>query len=199
MFFLIFSISTLILLLILIFIGSIDQFSIQIVTKKKIEFVVVLLPAMLSLISLTALTAITSYILKLFNIKTIYTLVSIFLKWDFDIMKLTYLAIAYTISTLIFLILQAYCIKLINIDYKKIWDRIRKVFKVKENCGVAILNGNTLTTPPSEVSINLVHYSKYEKISFVNSLLASLFSFSLIFFLFILFLVVGAYIGGRII
>ena len=194
--FLLFSFFVLLLLILIILVGSFEQLAINIVSKKKVEFVAIMLPALFTIISFIAVYFLAYIILNILNINTLNILFSLFMKWDYEPVNVVYISITLVIATLLFILLQAFCLKLINIDYIKIWKGISSKLPKKQNEPLS-LGGKTLQQ--GAVSVDLVKYSKYEKISFFNASVASLFSFSIIFFLTILLFFIGKYIGGRIV
>ena len=185
----------LILLLLIIIIGSIQQFTIWAVTKKMHEFIVMIIPALLSIVSFLIIITITYLTLNLFDINSIKIVYSIFMKWDYSFNNYIYMIIGYIIGTILFILLQALCLKLVYINYKKIYDFIRiKIFKKEEikalDCSEEDLKG--------KVSINLsrsIAVPIKNKLAFFQAFSASLFTFSICFFSILLLIYIGTLIG----
>lgn len=178
-----FIIFLLIALLIIIIVGSVQNFCLWCVTKENNEFVVMILPALLSILLLCGLVVGTFYVLKLFDIDAIKIICSMIMNWEYNFNSYIYIIIAYILCSILFVILQAFCLKLVNLDYKKIFSFMCKKEKPK------LLNGdNTQDT-------SLIPIPKHDTTSFFSLFAASIFSFAICFFSSFLLLYIGTLIG----
>ena len=188
----------LILMLVIIIVGSVEQFALYVVIKKKIEFVTIIVPSLLSIIVFTFLVIITNAVLSIFNIHTINALYSIFMKFDYSFNHIITIVISYFICFIVFVLLQALCLKLININYKKIGDFIKyKIFKKEEIKSLSASENEE--SIEGKVSINLTNYDlpvkKEEKISYFYYVATSLLTFSIFFFSIICLTFIGILFG----
>ena len=180
----------LIALLVLIIIGSVQEFALWCVTKKSHEFIVMIIPAMLSVILFAATTVGTYFVLRLFNINAINIIYSMIMKWEYSFNSYIYIIISYILCFILFILLQAFCLNLSNIDYKKIYNFFKtKLFK-KEN----VRSLNTAKNEQTETS--LIEIPNNPKIGFFYTFSASLFAFSICFFSTLLLMYIGTLIGG---
>lgn len=181
----------LIALLVLIIIGSVQEFALWCVTKRSHEFVTMIIPAMLSVILFATTTLGTYFVLRLFNINAVNVIYSMIMKWDYSFNSYIYIIISYILCFILFIILQAFCLNLSNIDYKKIYNFFKtKLFK-KE--GVKSLN----VAENEQTQTSLIEIPNKPKIGFFYSFSASLFTFSICFFSTLLLMYVGTLIGGN--
>ncbi len=166
----------LILLLILIIAGSIQQFALFVTTRKTNEFIVMVIPAFVSLIAFILTLLITYLILKLFNINSLKTIYSMFMNWEYSFNQYISTILALVLCSIVYILLQALCLKLVNIDYSKIWNYIKyKILKKEE---IKVLE----PTEEEKVSIDLTHNALptlRRNISFFHYFAASLFSFTI--------------------
>ena len=185
----------LILLIVLIVIGSAQQLALLISTKKKNEFVVMLIPALCSLILFSFTIIITHILLNTFDINDLDIIYSIFMKWEYNFNNYIITIMAYIACVISFVLLQGMCLKLVNIDYKKISDFIKyKIFRKKEVKGLTAPEGD------GKVSIDLAGSNlpvMKAKISYFYYFTASLFTFALLFFSILLFIYIGILIGQK--
>lgn len=114
------------------------------------------------------------------------------LNLDFTFNHLIYAAFTYLGACLLFTIIQAFYIKLIYINYTKIFRNIKDsvlfifgIKRIKKLCAPSDTNDE----PLSKVLVN--------SISFLNSYLSSLLSVALLFFICILFMFLGTTIGDK--
>ncbi len=99
--------------------------------------------------------------------------------------ELIYILLVSVLCVIVGIFLQSLSYFTINIDYKKIFGNIRlfvkKIFKVnlkeEENVGISV-------------------YEKPDNLSFGSALVASLFTFTAIFFITLILLFIGTYIGN---
>ena len=181
----------LIALLVLIIIGSVQEFALWCVTKRSHEFVTMIIPAMLSVILFATTTLGTYFVLRLFNINAVNVIYSMIMKWDYSFNSYIYIIISYILCFILFIILQAFCLNLSNIDYKKIYNFFKtKLFKKEE---VKSLNA----AENEQTQTSLIEIPNKPKIGFFYSFSASLFTFSICFFSTLLLMYVGTLIGGN--
>jgi len=193
-----FIICLLILLLILIVIGTIQEFTLWTVTRKKHEFVVMLIPALVSLIAFSITICFTYYILTLFNIHIFDILYSKLMNWEYSFNNFIGMILSLVIFSVVYIILQALCLKLVNIDYKKIYHFIKhKIFRKEEIKGL----GSSSEEQKEKASVDLTHNSlpalPTKKTPFFHYFAASLFSFSICVFSISLLLYIGIIIGEK--
>ena len=189
----------LILLLIVIIIGSIQEFSLWVVTKKSNEFVVMIIPAIVSLAAFIITTISTYFILlKGFNINCLNIIYSMLLNWEYSFNDYISMLLGYIVCALIFIVLQAFCLKLSNINYSKIPYFIKhKILKKEE---IKTLSASEETQQEGKVSVDLTHNAlpvKKIKISFLYYLSASLFTFAISFFSIFLLAYIGTILGEK--
>ncbi len=177
-----FIICLLILLLILIIIGTIQEFTLWVVTRKKHEFVIMIIPALVSLLTFLISIFLTYYILNLFNVNCFEILYSKFMNFEYSFNNFISMILGFVICSIIFIILQALCLKLVNIDYKKIYEFVKyKIFRRKElkELGASSMEETT------ENSVNLTHNAlpaiMSKKTPFFHYIASSLFAFAISF------------------
>lgn len=165
----------LILLLILIIVGSIEQLALFITTRKMNEFIVMIIPAFISLVTFILTMTITYLILNAFNINSINTIYSMFMKFEYSFNDYMATILAFVLFSVVYIILQALCLKLVNINYYKIGKFIKyKIFR----------NEEIKSLEPAEeekVSINLTHNELpaiKKEVSFFHYFAASLFAYT---------------------
>lgn len=188
----------LILLLILIVIGTIQEFTLWIVTRKGHEFVVMIVPSFISIITFGITAFLTHYILTLFDINIITIIYSEIMNFEYNFNSFIGMILALIIFSITYVILQALCLKLVNIDYNKICEFIKYKILKKEKI-------KSLGTSPQEqtenVSIDLTHNVlpalPTTKTPFFHYIAASLFSFSICLFSMSLLFYVGMIIGEK--
>lgn len=181
----------LIALLVLIIIGSVQEFALWCVTKRSHEFVTMIIPAMLSVILFATTTIGTYFVLRLFNINAVNVIYSMIMKWEYSFNSYIYIIISYILCFILFIILQAFCLNLSNIDYKKIYNFFKTKLFEKEN--VKSLN----VAENEQTQTSLIEIPNKPKIGFFYSFSASLFTFSICFFSTLLLIYVGTLIGGN--
>lgn len=193
-----FIICLLILLLILIIIGTIQEFTLWVVTKKKHEFVIMLIPALVSLITFSITALLTNYILNLFDINIINIIYSEIMNFEYRFNSFIGMILGLLIFSIVYIILQALCLKLVNIDYKKIYEFIKyKILKKEEVKGL----GSSSEEQNDKVSVDLTHNAlpalPFTKTPFFHYIAASLFSFSISIFSISLLIYIGIIIGEK--
>lgn len=193
-----FIICLLILLLILITIGTIQEFTLWVVTRKKHEFVVMLVPSLVSLITFSITVFLTHYILTLFNINIINILYSEIMNFEYNFNSFIGMILGLVIFSVVYIILQAFCLKLVNIDYNKIYDFIKyKIFKKDEIKGL----GASAEKQNDKACIDLTHNAlptlPTTQTPFFHYIAASLFSFSICVFSTSLLIYIGMVIGEK--
>lgn len=176
-----FIICILILLLIVIMIGTIQEFTLWVVTRKSHEFVVMIIPALLSLISFGVTLFLTYFILNKFNINTANILFSILMNWEYSFNNFIGMLLGYIACAIVFAILQALCLKLVNINYKKIFDFVKyKILRKKEIKTLAPSEEEQKEKASIDLTHNLLPVVK-AKTPFFHYISASLFSFAIAF------------------
>lgn len=187
----------LILLLVIIVVGSIQQLSLWISTRKNNEFVVMIIPALVSLITFILTIIITYLLLKAFKINSLNTLYSMFMKWEYSFNDYIATILGYILCSVVYIILQALCLKLVNINYYKIRDFIKyKILKKEEIKTLAASEAEQ----EGKVSVDLTHNTlpvKRAKISFFHYIAASLFAFAISFFSIFGLIYIGIELGQR--
>jgi len=188
----------LILLLIIIIVGSIQQFALWVVTRRNNEFIVMIIPALLSLITFGITIAITYLALtKFFEINSLNILFSIFMKFEYNFNDYIAMLLGYISCAIVYVILQALCLKLVNINYYKIGDFIKyKILKKEETKTLAASENEQ----EGKVSIDLTHNTlpvKKAKISFFHYIATSLFTFAISFFSIFGLIYIGILLGEK--
>lgn len=194
-----FIICMLILLLILIVIGTIQEFTLWIVTRKGHEFVIMIIPSLVSLVTFSITALLTHCILKLFNIDIVNILYSEIMNFEYNFNSFIGMILGLFISCIIYIVLQALCLKLVNIDYEKIYRFIKhKIFKKDEIKGLGT-SAEIQTTDKTAVNLthNLLPALPEKRIPFFHYIAASLFSFSICIFSISLLIYIGMIIGEK--
>ena len=158
---------------------------------------VMIIPTLISLLSFGITLSLTYFILEIFNINTGNILFSIFMNWEYKFDNFIVMLLGYIACSIIFIILQAFCLKLVNINYSKIFDFIKyKILRKKE----------VKTLAPSEeeqkekVSIDLTHNLLpvvKTKTPFFHYISASLFSFAITFSSILGLIYLGIFLGEK--
>lgn len=190
-----FIICLLILLLLLIVIGTVQQFSLWVVTRKKYEFVVMIIPAFFSLLAFGVTTLLTCYILSLLNINIVNLLYSKLMNWEYSFNSFIGMILGLMLSSIIYILLQAFCLKLVNIDYKKIYEFIK--YKILKKEQIKELSSSETANENDTLTEDLLPAIPETKTSFFNYLAASLFTFALFFFSIFLLIYIGIIIGEK--
>ncbi len=203
--FFLFILFMLLLFLFIILIGSTLQFSTLMCTRQKVEFEQTIFPSFLSFSSFSIIMFITSIILSKFNINILELIYMLILNLDINFDHFIYAMFSYLGSFMFFTLVQAFCIKLIYLDYIKIFNNIEnfilKLFgkeKPKVLNATHGANDNLLNENESQNSYQMSNNRTIKSISFLNSYLISLMSSSLLFFVCILFLFLGTIVGSKI-
>ncbi|MDF2865600.1 MAG: hypothetical protein K0R72_409 [Clostridia bacterium] len=111
--------------------------------------------------------------------------------------KLTFYTIIILIITLL---LQSISLLTVNIDYLKIFNKIRYFLKIKVKSIKSKIDYDDKSNQICEETITAIgKTAERYKLSFINSFVCNLFIFSLLFFLLILFFWIGTLIGTNII
>ena len=193
-----FIICLLVLLLILIIIGTIQEFTLWAVTRKSHEFVIMLIPALISLIIFNVTMFLTYYILDLFNINVINMVYSKIMKFEYSFHNTIYIIIGFCLAIIAFIILQALCLKLVNIDYTKISDFIKyKILKKKEIKGLGSSSEEVESKTSVNLTNNLLPALPEQKTPFFHYLASSIFSFAIIFFSIFALIYAGIILGEK--
>lgn len=185
-----FIIFLLISLIILIIIGSVQSFALWCVTKKNNEFIIMIVPAILSIICFCTIIVGTFLLLKLFDIDAIKTIYSMIMKWEYSFNNYIYIILSYIISIIIFILIQAFCFKLTNVNYKKIYSFIIKKVLKKDDTKALVAAENIENN-------SLIPVPKKDKTNFFYYFAASLFSFAICFFSTLLLMYIGSLIGSN--
>lgn len=192
----------LITLLVIIIIGSIQNLSVYCVTKQKHEFVYMVLPALLSLIVFLFITIATYFTLNLFNIDTLNLIFSMIMKFEYSFNNYIIMIISYIVSILLFVVIQAFCLKLSNIQYDKIYNYIKrkiKLIKKEKNTNPKDneneIKINELEENNENISNLPATVKEVKQIPFFYTFSASLFTFAICFFSSLLLFYIGTLIG----
>lgn len=202
----VFIVCGIILFLILIILkGTFLQTGLRILTKRKNNFYYFVIPTFLAII-LNMLLLFTSYILITKNgINLLDMLISYLFKSPLNYKDVIYVILAFFISEVLFIIIQAFILKLLPFDIIKsiknlcIWI-INKITKKSTEAKSENSNENNTQDTIALAPIELEDIeSPIERPSFVNSLLSGLFCFAIMFFLTIILLYIGEAIGPSVI
>jgi len=193
-----FIICLLILLLLLIVIGTIQEFTLWVVTRKDHEFVVMLVPSLVSLITFGITALLTHYILKLFDINIINILYSEIMNFEYNFNSFIGMVLGLVLFSVVYIILQALCLKLVNIDYGKIYIFIKqKILKKEDIKGL----GSSPEEQNEKASVDLTHNALPAlptiETPFFHYIAASLFSVSICLFSISLLIYIGMIIGEK--
>lgn len=187
----------LILLLILIVAGSIQQFALFVTTRKNNEFVVMIIPAFISLVTFILTLIITHLILNALSINSLNTMYSMFMNWEYNFSHYISIILALFICSVVYVFLQALCLKLVNINYNKIWSFIKhKILKKEETKTLE----STEKAEEEKASIDLTHNklpALKSKISFFYYFAASLFAYTISLASIIGLIYIGVLLGQK--
>ncbi|MEG1990088.1 MAG: hypothetical protein RR144_01125 [Clostridia bacterium] len=182
-----------ILLLILLILTSLLNtflyFALKIITKEKYTEQALILPSFVSIIlwitsfgviikivsSITKMNLFDTFIAALFNTHNMY---QYWLKLSLPII----------IVIIITIVIQSFILLILNIDYKKIYNKFKFYINKKSNKNNIINNSADI----------LLTEEKY-KLNFINSFATSLFIFSFLFFITILLFCTGILIANKVI
>lgn len=179
----------LIFLIILTIFSSIIKFSLLLTTRHKYNTSVLIIPSILNLITWSVIFYFWSYAIEKVTGKDIFTIIfdnilnlSTIRETVVSILPVT------IIFVLVGIILQAFSFFAVNIPYTKIKNKfkllINKIFKVQIN----------INTEEKALVLN----EGEEELNIVNSFIASVFTFSLTFFLLIVCYSLGNVISNKI-
>lgn len=185
-------------LVLLVLKGSILQTGLRIFTKKKYSFYFMLIPTFLAI--LVNMILLMSYIIVVtkFDINIVEVVVQFLFNALTDFKPILYIILGVFIAEVLFLIIQAFILKLVTFDIyksiKNLFNKITNKFSKKENTENKIQNINT------DIQYEFSENTQNEEITnvrpkFVNGLLAGLFCFSIMVFLTIILLYIGETIG----
>ena len=121
-----------ILLVLLIFIvmkSSILNLSILFLTKKRVKNEKLILPTIFSLICFIAILLITVIILNRCGISITSLITKILLRINYSSRQLGYTFMAFIFATILYIFAEAALLKLVDLNYAKIFGNIRIVFK----------------------------------------------------------------------
>ena len=184
-------------LVLLILKGSILQTWIRIFAKKKYSFYFMILPTFLSILTNMILLFISYIVLTKNNIDILELALQYLFNSVSDFKQILYIIIAAISSEVLFLIIQAFILKLINFD---LYKSIKNIF-VKGNKSdntdatddiISISEDDMFSDDAENISEDTP-----SKLSFINGLLAGIFCFSIMFFLTVILLYMGSLIGSK--
>lgn len=175
--------------------GSILQTGLRIFNKKKYGFYFMIIPTFLAiLVNMILLFMAYLVVVTKFDINIVEVAVQFLFNALTDFKPILYIILAVIIAEVIFLIIQAFILKLVTFDiYKSIKNLINKIAK-KEKAENEIQDNNTNSTYELTKNTQEIETTNV-KPSFVNGLLAGLFCFSIMVFLTIILLYIGERIG----
>lgn len=179
--------------------GSILQTGLRIFNKKKYGFYFIIIPTFLAiLVNMILLFMAYIVVVTKFDINIIEVAVQFLFNALTDFKPILYIILAVIIAEVIFLIIQAFILKLVTFDiYKSIKNLINKIankIPKKEKSENEIQDNNTNSTYVLTENTQEIETTNVRP-SFVNGLLAGLFCFSIMVFLTIILLYIGERIG----
>lgn len=121
-----------VLLLLLLFIvikSSVLNLSFLFLTKNKVKNEKLILPILFSLISFVAVILIATVILNECNISITSLITRIIFRTRYSNKQLGYVLLAYTLAIIFYLFAEAALLKLVDLNYTKIFGTIRIAFK----------------------------------------------------------------------
>lgn len=170
--------AALVFIILLIIKGTILQLGIRILTKKRVAFYYMILPTFLALITNAILIFISYLIITANGIDIIETAFAYLFKSVSDYTHIIYILLAILGTEVIFLIIQAFVLKLITFDWIK---SIKKLY-----CKIV----------KKEFVENTEEEPETIKLTYLNGLLSGLFCFAIMFFLSIILIYVGEALGS---
>lgn len=175
--------------------GSILQTGLRIFNKKKYGFYFMIIPTFLAiLVNMILLFIAYLVVVTKFDINIVEVAVQFLFNALTDFKPILYIILAVIIAEVIFLIIQAFILKLVTFDiYKSIKNLIKKIVK-KEKSESEMQNNSTDDTYELAENTQEIETTNARP-SFVNGLLAGLFCFSIMVFLTIILLYIGERIG----
>lgn len=180
-------------LILMIIKGSIFQSGIKILTKRKPNFCYMIIPSCLSVITNMLLLVLAYIFLIEKGINVLDTIVAYMFDSLTDFTPLLYIIITLVVCEVIFIIIQAFILKLITFDiYASIKKLVYKITKKQDKYEKNEYE-DTLTLVP--VNDDSVSNMAPRPLSFANGLLTGFFCFSIMFFLTIILIYIGESIG----
>jgi len=167
-------------ILILIIKGTILQLGIRILTKKRVAFYYMIIPTFIALLTNAILIFIAYLIVTANGIDVIETAFAYLFKSLTDYTHVIYILLALLGAEILFLVIQAFILKLITFDIIK---AIKKLY-----CKIA----------KKEFVDNTDEEPETTKLTYVNGLLSGLFCFAIMFFLSIILIYIGELSGGKV-
>lgn len=165
-------------IVLLIIKGTILQLGIRILTRKRVAFYYMLLPTFLSLVTNALLIFVTYLIITANGIDIIEIAFAYLFKSISDYTSIIYILLALLGAEVIFLLIQAFILKLITFDWIKM---IKKLY-----CKIA----------KKEFIDNLEEEPETTNLTYLNGLLSGLFCFAIMFFLSIILIYIGELLGS---
>lgn len=186
-------------LILLILKGSILQTGLRIFNKKKYGFYFMIIPTFLAiLVNMILLFMAYLVVVTKFDINIVEVGMQFLFNALTDFKPILYIILAVIIVEVLFLIIQAFILKLVTFDiYKSIKNLINKIankIPKKEKSENEIQDNNTNSTYVLTENTQEIETTNVRP-SFVNGLLAGLFCFSIMVFLTIILLYIGERIG----
>lgn len=181
----------LVFLVLLILKGSILQTGIRIFARKKYSFYFMIIPTFLSILTNMILLFVSYIILTKNDVNVLEIIFQYIFNSISDFKQILYIIIALIASEVIFLIIQAFILKLVNFD---IYKSIKSIFV--KNSNENDKNANQEDDLFDE-DLDDSEICTTNKLSFVNGLLAGVFCFAIMFFLTVILLYIGTLIGPK--
>lgn len=186
-------------LILLILKGSILQTGLRIFNKKKYSFYFMIIPTFLAiLVNMILLFMAYLVVVTKFDINIVEVAVQFLFNALTDFKPILYIILAVIIAEVIFLIIQAFILKLVTFDiYKSIKNLIHKIAnKISKKGKSESETQDNNTNETYELAKNAPEANVTNaKPKFANGLLAGLFCFSIMVFLTIILLYIGERIG----
>jgi len=160
--------------------GTILQLGIRILTKKRVAFYYMIIPTFLSFILNIGLIFIAYLIITAKGIDVIEIAFGYIFKSISDYTQIIYILLALLGAEVLFLIIQAFILKLITFDIVKC---MKKLY-----CKIAKKEFVEKTDEEPETT----------RLTYINGLLSGLFCFAIMFFLSIILVYIGETLGGKV-
>lgn len=182
--------------------GSILQTGLRIFNKKKYGFYFMIIPTFLAiLVNMILLFIAYLVVVTKFDINIVEVAVQFLFNALTDFKPILYIILAVIIAEVIFLIIQAFILKLVTFDiYKSIKKLFKLITKKSKEPEKQMLTGDIKNNIQINTELNATTQEvelTNTKPSYVNGLLAGLFCFSIMVFLTIILLYAGEVVGSK--
>lgn len=194
--FFIFLVSFLIVLILVVISNTFIYFALRIITKTKYDQRKLILPSLISILILFLLIYIyLKLIIHMYSIDLIDYIMKIAFKVPVTSIDFKFILLVFIGFLVMGFILESFTLLLVNVNYSKIWHNISKVFRIVIN---KISRKEIIKEKTNLNETSISTQDKENKLTYLNSLIASFFILSFIFFSIIALYSLGIVLSGKI-